>query len=403
MQDTLNALIDALERGEQLALITAVRSVGSTPRHSAARMAVFTDGQILGTIGGGSMEHQAVADARVALSENQSRLVEYSLIGRGKENLGMCGGTQEVFIDILDPTDQAATGLLLGIRAALTSGEPAVLATIVRAENSELALGTRQVIKWSSDTLGSLGDARLDRAVVEQARQVMMEHYPQRLAFDPGTGAVKRLMSTRRAAIEVFLDLYEPYPSLVIIGAGHIGVALAKQGRLLDWRVQVVDDRAEFLAPERFPHATETCLVAYNSETEELGPINVSITPSTAVVVATWGWDEPVLRQLAGASAFYVGLVASLRKATIIFEALRAQGIDADWLNNARVPVGLDVGAESPEEIALAIMAEILTVARGKSGRPLCEVRGNRVAALNIPMPKVAASADVARATNNYA
>lgn len=394
MQQVLNAVIKALERGERLALITAVRSIGSTPRHSAARLAVFADGESVGTIGGGTMERQAVADARAALTENKPRLVEYNLIGRGEENLGLCGGTQEVFIDILGPQSRAAMELR-AIRAALASGEPVVLATVIRAEDANLALGARQVVRWSGDAVGSLGDARLDQGVVDQARRVMAEHYPQRLAFEAGTGAVKRLMSTRRSAVEVFLDLYEPRPRLVIIGAGHIGMALAKQGRLLDWQVEIVDDRPEFLAPQRLPDADVTCLVAYDPKAERLGPLNVSFTPGTAVVVATWGWDEPVLRRLAGAPAFYVGLVASLRKAAVIFEALRGEGIDPAWLNSVRVPVGLDVGAESPAEIALAIMAEIVTVARGKSGRPLREVRGERVASLRVPTPAVAVSSTV--------
>ncbi len=390
MQEILNAMIDALERGERLALITAVRSVGSTPRHSAARLVVFADGKTLGTIGGGSMEHQAVADARAALIENKPRLVEYNLIGRGEENLGLCGGTQEVFIDIAEPQGRIATELR-AIRAALANGEPVVQATVVRAEEARLVPGARQVVGWSGNVLGSLGDARLDQQVVEQARHVMTEHYPQRLAFDPETGTVKRLMSTRRAAVEVFLDLHEPRPRLVIIGAGHIGVALAKQGRLLGWQVEVVDDRPDYIAPQHIPDADATHLVAYDPKTEQLGPLNVQMTPGTAVVVATWGWDEPALRRLAGAPVFYVGLVASLRKATIIFEALRDEGIDSTWLNNVRVPVGLDVGAESPEEIALAIMGEILTVARGKSGRPLREVRGGRVASLRAPAAIVSA------------
>ncbi len=379
MREVLDVVIEALERGERLALITAVRTVGSTPRHTAARLAVFASGESLGSIGGGTMEHQAIADARAVLNENTPRLVEYNLVGRGDGNLGLCGGTQEVFIDIVKPESQATTQLR-AVRAALAQGEPAVVATIVRAEGAHLTPGTRQVIRWSGEAMGALGDARLDRAVVEQARRVMAEHYPQRLGFDPITGTSKRLMSTRRAAVEVFLDLYEPRPRLVIIGAGHIGAALAKQGRFLGWQVEVVDDRPDFLTPQRFPDADTTRLVAYDPETERLGPLDVAITPATAIVVATWGWDEPALRQLAGAPAFYVGLVASLRKATLILEALRGEGIDPAWLNGIRVPVGLDVGAESPEEIALSIMAEILTVARGTSGRPLREVRGERIA-----------------------
>ncbi len=383
MQQILDRVIEALERGERVALLTAVRTVGSTPRHHAARLAVFANHEHLGTIGGGTLELQAIADARAALTANRSRLIEYSLNGSGPGDLGLCGGTQEVLIDILE--GNPATTQLRAVRAALEKGEPVVVADIVRGQGTELTPGTHQVIHFSGDTVGFLGNAQLEKAVVAAARQVMVERYPRRLGFDSVTGVVKRLMPTRRAPVEVFLDLYEPAPRVVIFGAGHIGVALAKQARLVGWQVEVVDDRPDYISSQNFPDAN-LHLVAYDRETEQLGPLNVLIAPGTAVVVATWGWDQPALRQLAGAPAFYVGLVASMRKAAVIFGALREQGVDTAWLNSVRVPVGLDIGAERPEEIALAIMAEILAAARGKSGRPLREIRGEWTTARSMPM-----------------
>jgi xanthine dehydrogenase accessory factor len=393
MNEIWEAVLQALERGERLALITGVRSVGSTPRHSAARLVVLNDGRTLGSIGGGTMELQAVAEARAAQQVNQPRLIEYNLIGRGEGNVGLCGGTQEVFIDLLEPSG-VPVKQLRALCAGLNAGEPVVFASLVRSEGTqELSLGARCVIRLGGETIGSLGDARLDRAVMEQARLVMAQHYPQRLGFDPTSGAIQRLSASRRAEVEVFLDGIEPRPRLVIVGAGHIGAALARQGKFLGWRVEVVDDRADFLTAEALPDADVRQWVGYDPDAERLGPLNLQITPGTAVVVTTWGWDEPALRQLAGSPAFYVGLVASLRKAAVIFEALRREGIDGEWLERVRVPVGLDLGAESPEEIALAIMAEILAVGRGKTGKPLREVRGDRITSLaRVPAAAIPAS-----------
>ena len=380
MDEFLDQVGKALERGERLALITLVRSFGSTPRHKAARLAVFGDGRPLGSIGGGTMELQAVADAQHALAEGKPRLVEYNLNGRGEGNVGLCGGTQEVFIAILDPAaSNIARENIAAIRRALASGEPAVLATIVRAENA-LQLATRMLVLDAGAAVGSLGDPALDRAVIEETRLVLSDGYAHRLGFDPAISATRRLSATRHAPVEVLLDLFEPRPRLVIIGTGHIGAALARVARFIGWSVSVADDRPAFLTREHLADVDEIRQVAYDPATEQLGPLDVHVTPGTAVVVATWGWDEPALRQLAGTPAFYTGLVASARKATVIFQRLRDEGIDPVWLNSVRVPVGLDVGAESPEEIALAIMAEILAVARGKSGRPLREVRGERLA-----------------------
>ena len=385
MDQVLDKMIRALEQGERVALITAVRAVGSTPRHSAARLAVFADHE-LGSIGGGTLELQAIADARTALRERKSQLVEYNLTGRGTDKLGMCGGTQEVFIDLLDPC-AATLAQLRAIQTALSIGEPIVSAKIIRAENSNLKIGAHRIVDAAGNSLGSLGDAQLDQAIAQEAKRVMNEHYPQRVGFDATTGTITRLLSTRRTDVEIFVDLYEPQSRLVIVGAGHIGQALAQVAKFLRWRVEVVDDRADFLTPAHLPGVDATYLVAYDAHTENLAPLDLNLSPNTAVVVATWGWDEPALRRLANAPAYYIGLVASLRKTAIIFEALRNEGIDADWLNQVRVPVGLDLGAESPEEIALAIMAEILATTRGKSGRPLREVYQERLAVVQTNRP----------------
>src|SRR5574341_1233323 len=383
MDGILAAVIQALERNERLALITLVRSFGSTPRHKSARLAVFSDSRSIGSIGGGTMELQAIADAKAALEEGKPRLVEYNLIGRGEGNVGLCGGTQEVFIDPLSAAaNNSVVAPLSAMDEALHAGEPVVLATIIRAEReSNLHSGAKLVVRSAGATVGSLGDARLDRTVVDEAKRILSDRYPQRIGIDPSTGALKRLTATRRAPIEILLDVFEPEPRLLIIGAGHIGAALAKAAKFIGWWVIVVDDRPSFAARENLPDADEIHLVDYIAATEKLGPLNVPITSDTAVVVSTWGWDEPALRQLAGAPAFYIGLVASVRKAMVIFDALRTEGIAPDWLKRVRVPVGLDLGAEKPEEIALAIIAEVLAVARGKSGRPLREVRGDPLAA----------------------
>ncbi|MCW5854375.1 MAG: XdhC family protein, partial [Anaerolineae bacterium] len=369
-----------------------VRSVGSTPRHSAATLVVFPDGSAVGSIGGGAMEWQAVADAQAALAEGRPRLVEYNLIGRVEGNLGLCGGTQEAFIDLwrLDAAHTVAS-LLGTVQTALGEGEPSILATVIRAdEESGVSIGRSCVIRRSGAVQGSLGQPGLDRAVVDAASSAFAEGYPSRLAYDPPTGTVKRLMSTRRAPIEIFLQVIDPRPRLLIIGAGHIGAALARLGKFLGWWVGVVDDRPGFLTSDRLPGVDLVYQADYQPDSEVLAPMEVVVTPGTAVVVTTWGWDEPALRWLAGSAPTYIGLVSSLRKAALIFQQLRDEGVDPAWLDQVRVPVGLDLGAESPEEIALAIMAEALAVSRRKSGRPLREVRGERVKhALGTTVPQM--------------
>ncbi len=378
MEELLIKAVAALARGERLALVTLIRSLGSTPRHKSARLIVWSDGRTLGSVGGGTMELQAIADARDALADGKPRLAEYNLNGRGNGNVGLCGGTQQLFIDALSATsDNSDIIQLSSIEESLRRGEPTVLATLIRNDGSSDLKPGSKMVQSAKDSIGSLGNAHLDRSVIAEARKVLADRQTRRIGVDLSGNNVRSLAATRHAPVEIFLDLFEPQPRLLIIGAGHIGAALAKIAKYLGWWVSVIDDRPGFAAQEKVPEADEIRLVDYEPSTERLGPLNAHITPDTAVVVATWGWDEPALFQLAGSYAFYVGLVASHRKALVIFDALRTRGVDSNWLESVRVPVGLDLGAETPEEIALSIMAEVLAVSRRKSGAPLREIRAS--------------------------
>jgi xanthine dehydrogenase accessory factor len=142
-------------------------------------------------------------------------------------------------------------------------------------------------------------------------------------------------------------------------------------------RVAVTDDRPEYASRDRFPDAAELAVVEYDPDTQELAPLPIPGAPPYYVVVATWGWDEPALAQVLTAEPppAYVGLVASSTKARVIRERLQARGLSKEVVGRVRAPVGLDLGAETPEEIALSILAEILLVRRGASGRPMGEGR----------------------------
>jgi len=148
---------------------------------------------------------------------------------------------------------------------------------------------------------------------------------------------------------------------------------------MLKWRVIAVDDRPEFIEAARLPDADKRILVKYDPAGETLAPMPLEITPSTFVLVATWGWDEPALRQVIGSPAAYIGLVASARKSIIIFRDLVNEGISPELLARVRVPTGLDLGAETPMEIALSIMAEMLMVQRHATGVPLIQNKGSAI------------------------
>lgn len=396
MRALFETVAETLRAEQSVALVTVIRSIGSTPRHAAAKMAVQADGSFVGTIGGGTMEHTVIRDAQAALEAGERRLVSYSLIGKEPGSMGLCGGTQEIFIDVLSPQagDPESVGTLQLFEAVVAScraGEPAALVTLVYSADSGAQspehspepieglvegsqIGRKLLVRFDSSTVGRLG-GELEGSVVSEARKALHKNHSVRLGYRPRRKKLAPLGSFKRQPLEFFVDVVQPRSELVIIGAGHIGLALAEMAKTMDMRVVVVDDRSEWL--DRFPDADEAILVPYEPENEQLGQIPVTFTPSTHVVVATWGWDEPAMEQVVGSPAPYIGLVASRRKAKIIFDELLDRGISQEELARVHVPAGLDIGAETPPEIALSILSEMLLLRRDATGLPMQEVKGH--------------------------
>lgn len=252
----LPAAAAALERGEAVALVTIVRSNGSTPQRTGAKMLVYADGRTVGTIGGGCYENDALGKARQAIASGKPILIKYDLNDDFVQESGLiCGGQMEVYIDPLAP----------------------------QAE-------------------------------------------------------------------------------LFVIGAGHVGWHLARAARDVGFRIHVVDDREKFANVERFPDAAEIVvddIAAWLHRTD--------LPPAAYVVVVTRGHthDFEALRALAARDLRYVGLIGSRAKVVRIFDALEKEGMPAECLARVHAPIGLDIGAVSPAEIAVSILAELIAVRRG--------------------------------------
>jgi len=256
-QEVLSELVKALERGEEVALVTIVAAQGSTPQRVGAKMLVYPDGRISGTIGGGCYENDALGKAREALLARKPRLVKYDLTDDFAEESGLiCGGQMTVYI------------------------EPVEVA-----------------------------------------------------------------------------------PQLFIVGAGHVGHQLGQIAGPAGFRIHVLDDREKFASRERFPEADE---VIVDSIPDWLHKAEI---PSTAyVVVVTRGHrhDLDALRSLAARDLRYIGLIGSKAKVKKIYDALIEEGMPLECLQRVHAPIGLDIGAVTPEEIAVSILAELIAVRRGR-------------------------------------
>jgi xanthine dehydrogenase accessory factor len=242
-----------IEAGEEGAVATVIGAAGSTPRESGAKMLIYSDGRILGTVGGGNIEKQVIKEALEVIRASQAKKLDYRLAPGGE--LGMiCGGNTEVFI------------------------EPILVA-----------------------------------------------------------------------------------PALFIFGAGHIGQPLAKMARLAGFKIIVVDDRAEFATPDRFPGATSLVVVDFTHAFEQL-----DVNENSFIVIITHGHlgDETVLAGALKTPAKYIGMIGSRSKNAVVFAHLRAQGYTQADLDRAHAPIGLPIHAQTPEEIAVSILAEVIQARR---------------------------------------
>jgi len=260
---------------------------------------------------------------------------------------------------------------------ALARGETICLATVVRVRGSAPRHISARMLIWPDGrTFGTVGGGTFEYRLVADARAALAErrsHF-QEYVFDTRGGPES--VGLCGGSVDVHMDVLKPDPTLLLIGAGHIAQPLAQMASLLDMRVAVVDDRPEWASRERFPDAAELFIVHYDEATEELMPIPAPLTPSTYAVIATWGYDLPALEQVLRGAPAFIGLVASPVKSREFFKRLLGKGFSAEDLRRIYTPLGLDIGAESPAEVALSILAEVLAVQRGAAGGSLRRKRG---------------------------
>lgn len=260
-QEVFGALTEALERGEEVALVTIVSSTGSTPQRVGAKMLVYSDGRTVGTIGGGCYENDAFWKARESIKARKPINVKYELTDDIAEESGLiCGGQMEVFIEPVEPS-----------------------------------------------------------------------------------------------------------PDVYIFGAGHVGYCLARMAHDTGFRVHIIDDREKFADASKFQEGVDVVVDDMPTWLEQH-----RLPPTAYAVIVTRGHkhDIDALRALSRANLRYVGLIGSRAKVKRIYDALRGEGTTPEVLSRVHAPIGLDIGAITPPEIAVSILAELIAVKHGKAGEP---------------------------------
>ena len=270
-----------------------------------------------------------------------------------------------------DKSQTKSTSISDAIRAVLDNGSTAVLVTLMDSpQTPQMQIGAKLLVNESGERTGTLGDGELALAVSSQAQAFLASRDEAKmLSVEEFAPRLKQFGDAM-----LLFERIEAEPRLVIAGAGHVGASLARLAAMVGYQVTVIDDRAEFVKRELFASQNEQSieLVVAGSWADAVREtIGNGRGVSVAIVTRGHKQDEDCLRAAIAANPDYVGMIGSKRRTNIVLEKLREEGVDEDALNRVRAPIGLDIGAVSPEEVALAILAEIVAERRGGSGAPL--------------------------------
>lgn len=349
MRDLIATLDAWRARGDASALATVVKTGGATPRPLGAKMIVNARGEFAGSVSGGCVEGAVIEEAQRVIQTGKPKLLRYGIADETAWEVGLsCGGMIEVFLDVGSwKLENGNPSWLDAIKRALEADESCAVATIVRGAN----LGAKMIVYPDGRAFGDLGAAASNAAVARDAQRAMQTEQSANRVYGDA---------------EIFIDVFAPKPKLVIIGGVHTAIPLTQFAQTLGFRVTIVDGRARFANRERFPSADEI-IVAWPDEA--LTQIKIDASTYVAILTHDPKFDIPALAALSKlASPRYIGAMGSRATRAQHFAQLRAQGVAEEFLARVHGPIGLDLGARTPEEIALAIIAEMVAVKHGKEG-----------------------------------
>lgn len=359
--DVLEAIESLSAKGERMALATIVAVRGSTYRRPGARLLVPEEGAPVGNISGGCLEGDVADMARVVMTEGAARLAGWDLTADDDAVWGLglgCNGAIEVFIE---PADQAGE-VAHALRAALEEEHPISVVTVLESEDDAVTPGARVVVRPHGEPDGSLGLPVVDAEAIAAARELLEAERSEIRTFEHG--------------VRAFVEVLEPPLRLLVCGAGHDAIPLVRAARGIGWNPIVVDDRPAFLTEERFPEAGGFVHVDGPERVAKHAPID----RRTHVVVMTHNFlrDKEYLRSLLGTDAGYIGMLGPSARTHRLLMELADEGVELTDADRQRIhgPAGLDLGAEGPEEIAQAIVAEIVAARHGRGGGFLKERPG---------------------------
>lgn len=340
MRDILPDLDQWSAENKPIALATVIQTWGSSPRRPGAKMAITPDGKITGSVSGGCVEG-AVFDAGVeVLKTNRPLLLHFGVADETAWDVGLaCGGSIDVFVQPL------AQETFQRLRSAIIEERPAVNVSVMRGPDK--LLSRELLLRDDGSILGTI-DEELDLRALEAAKESL------------AAGESRRVMLNE--TVEIFVDVILPPPTLIVVGGVHITIALMALAKTLGYCTIVIDPRSAFGNETRFPNIDQLIPLWPDEAFQQ-----IPITRSTAIAMLTHDpkLDDPASKIALASPAFYVGALGSKTTQSKRRQRLFDDGLSEEQLNRLHGPIGLDLGAGTPEEIAMSIMAEIVAVRNG--------------------------------------
>jgi xanthine dehydrogenase accessory factor len=335
MRDIYSDVDRWFKDGQQVVLSTVIKTWGSSPRTTGAKMAVNQDGGITGSVSGGCVEGAVVTASIDTLKHAKAQFLHFDVADETAWEVGVaCGGEVDIFVR------KMTQDVMEAFQRGHNSDEVFALATVVQGPDS---LFGREISCFPDGSrIGSVAP-ELDDEIVQLVAQELSGKTPQHFQL--------------REDIQLFIDVMPPPPTLVIVGGVHIAVALTRIAKAAGFRVIVVDPRRQFGTQVRFPEADEIIRKWPDEAFEE-----IKLNHNTAVAMLTHDpkIDDPGLLSALPSDVYYVGALGSQKTQAARRERLLAAGLDPKLLERLHGPIGLDLGGRSPEEIALAVMAEVV-------------------------------------------
>ena len=379
IKDITRSFDEAQQQGRQTALATVVHLDGSSYRRPGARMLITDEGQLTGAISGGCLEGDALRKALLVMTQQRSMLVTYDTMDEDDAKFGIglgCNGIIQVLIEPINPSEPNNPIQLL--RTVAEKREKAVVVTLFSLENKkDTQPGTRLLLK---ENYQQERNTPLKDILVKDGMKTLRDG---RTIF--------RTYQSESQSLTAFIELVEPAVSLIAIGAGNDVIPVIAMAEILGWETTVIDGRPAYAKKERF---VSSCQVLVSKPENVISQIEIDDRTVFVLMTHNYNYDMAMLHQLLLKNVIYVGMLGPKKKLDRVLGELRDQGANftEEQLASVHSPVGLDIGAETSEEIALSILSEIKAVLSGKQGLSLHSNTGSIHSRSELAIEKVKVS-----------